>query len=187
MEALFFWLFSGGMIVCALAVVLNRNAVASALCFTFTIVCMAGLFVMLSAFFLAAVQILVTAGAVMVLFLFIIMLLDLDKMEHMPRPQLWMGASVVIALGFLFVVASTLGKMPQGSATIDSLNPILTRSRDRSQVRRRAARTIRKPPSPTIPTRSAGSFFPPMSVPTSPPTSRRLKSPACSSSWRRWV
>ena len=52
MNALFFWLFSGGMIVCALAVILNRNAVASALCFTFAIVFMAGLFVMLSAFFL---------------------------------------------------------------------------------------------------------------------------------------
>ena len=40
MNALFFWLFSGGMIICALAVVLNRNAVASALCFTFAIVFM---------------------------------------------------------------------------------------------------------------------------------------------------
>ena len=87
MNALFFWLFSGGMIVCALAVVLNRNAVASALCFTFSIVFMSGLFVMLSAFFLAAVQILVTAGAVMVLFLFIIMLLDLTAMEHMPAAK----------------------------------------------------------------------------------------------------
>ena len=45
MNALFFWFFSAGMIVCALAVILNRNAVASALCFTFTIIFMAGLFV----------------------------------------------------------------------------------------------------------------------------------------------
>src|SRR5476651_759984 len=89
MDAFFFWLFSAGMIVCALAVVLNRNAVASALCFTFAIVFMSGLFVMLSAFFLAAVQIIVTAGAVMVLFLFIIMLLDLTAMEHVPRQKIW--------------------------------------------------------------------------------------------------
>ena len=121
MNALFFWLFSGGMIVCALAVILNRNAVASALCFTFTIVFMAGLFVMLSAFFLAAVQILVTAGAVMVLFLFIIMLLDLTAMEHMPRQKIWMGFSLVLALGFLLIVAKTLQATPQGTTTISSL------------------------------------------------------------------
>ena len=121
MNALFFWLFSGGMIIFALAVVLNRNAVASALCFTFTIVFMAGLFVMLSAFFLAAVQILVTAGAVMVLFLFIIMLLDLTAMEHLPRQKIWMGCSLVLALGFLLIVAKTLHATPLGYITANSL------------------------------------------------------------------
>jgi NADH-quinone oxidoreductase subunit J len=121
MNALFFWLFSGGMIICALAVVLNRNAVASALCFTFAIVFMAGLFVMLSAFFLAAVQILVTAGAVMVLFLFIIMLLDLTAMEHIPRQKVWMGCTLVLTLGFLLIVAKVLAATPLGFATVDSL------------------------------------------------------------------
>lgn len=112
MDAFFFWLFSGGMIICALAVILNRNAVASALCFTFSIVFMAGLFVMLNAFFLAAVQILVTAGAVMVLFLFIIMLLDLTAMEHMPRQKIWMACSLLLALGFLVIVAKVLATTP---------------------------------------------------------------------------
>jgi NADH-quinone oxidoreductase subunit J len=121
MNALFFWLFSGGMIVCALAVVLNRNAVASALCFTFAIVFMAGLFVMLSAFFLAAVQILVTAGAVMVLFLFIIMLLDLTAMEQIPRRKIWMGCTLVLTLGFLLIVAKVLAATPMGFVSIDSL------------------------------------------------------------------
>jgi len=114
MDALFFWIFSVGMIVCALAVILNRNAVASALCFTFAIVFMSGLFVMLSAFFLAAVQIIVTAGAVMVLFLFIIMLLDLTAMEHMPRQKLWMGFTFLLAIGFLLIVGKTLALTPQG-------------------------------------------------------------------------
>ena len=121
MNALFFWFFSVGMIVCALAVVLNRNAVASALCFTFSIVFMAGLFVMLSAFFLAAVQILVTAGAVMVLFLFIIMLLDLTSMEHIPRQKVWMGFTLLLALGFLIIVAKTLALTPAGFVTTNSL------------------------------------------------------------------
>jgi NADH-quinone oxidoreductase subunit J len=121
MNALFFWLFSGGMIVCALAVILNRNAVASALCFTFAIVFMSGLFVMLSAFFLAAVQILVTAGAVMVLFLFIIMLLDLTAMEHVPRQKVWMGFTFVLAMGFLVIVAKVLAATDFGNTTYDSL------------------------------------------------------------------
>src|SRR5271154_1572114 len=114
MNALFFWLFSGGMIICALAVVLNRNAVASALCFTFAIVFMAGLFVMLSAFFLAAVQNLVTARAGMVRFLFIIMLLDLPAMEPAPRHKIWMGCTLVLALGFLLIVAKVLAATPLG-------------------------------------------------------------------------
>jgi len=118
MEAFFFWIFSIGMIVCGLAVILNRNAVASALCFAFTIVFMSALFVMLSAFFLAAVQILVTAGAVMVLFLFIIMLLDLTAMEHAPRQKLWMGCALVVALGFVFTVARTLYTLPGGTASL---------------------------------------------------------------------
>ena len=121
MNAFFFWLFSAGMIICALAVVLNRNAVASALCFTFAIVFMSGLFVMLSAFFLAAVQIIVTAGAVMVLFLFIIMLLDLTEMEHHPRQKIWMACTLVLALGFLVIVARTLAGVPLGMKTTDSL------------------------------------------------------------------
>jgi len=123
MNAFFFWLFSGGMIIFALAVILNRNAVASALCFTFAIVFMSGLFVMLSAFFLAAVQILVTAGAVMVLFLFIIMLLDLSVMEHMPRQKIWMGCTLVVALGFLLIVAKTLQATPLGAIAQSALRP----------------------------------------------------------------
>ena len=121
MNALFFWIFSVGMIVCALAVIFNRNAVASALSFTFAIVFMSGLFVMLSAFFLAAVQIIVTAGAVMVLFLFIIMLLDLDAMEHVPRQKLWTAFTLLLAIGFLIIVAKTLAHTPQGFVTQNAL------------------------------------------------------------------
>jgi NADH-quinone oxidoreductase subunit J len=120
MDALFFWLLSFGMIVCGLAVVLGRNPVASALCFAFSIVFMAGLFVLLSAFFLAAVQILVTAGAVMVLFLFIIMLLNPETMEHAPRHRLWMACSLLLALGFVFLVARTLQDLPRGHLTLTS-------------------------------------------------------------------
>jgi NADH-quinone oxidoreductase subunit J len=118
MDAFFFWLFSLGMVVCALAVILNRNPVASALCFAFSIVFMAGLFVQLSAFFLAAVQILVTAGAVMVLFLFIIMLLNPAAMGHAPRHWAWMGCALLLGLGFVTLVAKTLPSVPRGGMTL---------------------------------------------------------------------
>src|ERR1022692_1548281 len=60
----------------------SRNPVTSAMFLVLTIVSLAGLFVLLHAFFLAAVQVLVYAGAVMVLFLFVIMLLDLKEEER---------------------------------------------------------------------------------------------------------
>ena len=60
----------------------TRNPVTSAMFLVLTIVSMAGLFIQLHAFFLAAVQVLVYAGAVMVLFVFVIMLLDLKEEER---------------------------------------------------------------------------------------------------------
>jgi NADH-quinone oxidoreductase subunit J len=123
MDTLFFWLFSCGMIVSGLAVILNRNPVASALCFVLTILFMAALFFMLNAFFLGWIEILVTAGAVMVLFLFVIMLLDITAMEHVPRQKVWMGLALAIGLGFLYLVALTLNGLPWGSVSENSLPP----------------------------------------------------------------
>jgi NADH-quinone oxidoreductase subunit J len=85
MQDLLFYLFAAATLICGLMVVANpfsRNPVTSAMFLVLTIVSMAGLFVLLHAFFLAAVQILVYAGAVMVLFLFVIMLLDLKEEEQ---------------------------------------------------------------------------------------------------------
>ena len=78
-------MFAALTLVCGVLVVANpfsRNPVTSAMFLVLTIVSMAGLFVLLHAFFLAAVQVLVYAGAVMVLFLFVIMLLDLKEEER---------------------------------------------------------------------------------------------------------
>ena len=80
-----FYVFACLTLVCGFLVVLNpfsTNPVTSAMFLVLTIACLAGLFVLLHAFFLAAVQILVYAGAVMVLFLFVIMLLDLPAEER---------------------------------------------------------------------------------------------------------
>lgn len=80
-----FYIFAFLTLVFGFLVVLNpfsRNPVTSAMFLVLTIASLAGLFVLLHAFFLAAVQVLVYAGAVMVLFLFVIMLLDLKDEER---------------------------------------------------------------------------------------------------------
>jgi len=78
----------------------SRNPVTSAMFLVLTIVSMAGLFLLLHAFFLAAVQILVYAGAVIVLFLFVIMLLDL-KEEQRRRIKAFGFVAGVVSVGLI--------------------------------------------------------------------------------------
>ena len=73
----------------------SRNPITSAMFLVLTIISMAGLFVLLHAFFLAAVQVVVYAGAVMVLFLFVIMLLDLKEEERRKIKLTGLAAGVV--------------------------------------------------------------------------------------------
>src|SRR5213079_210258 len=97
MQAFLFYLFAFLTLLCAFLVVANpfsRNPVTSAMFLVLTIVSMAGLFVLLHAFFLAAVQVLVYAGAVIVLFLFVIMLLDLKEEQRRKVNRFAMGTSV---------------------------------------------------------------------------------------------
>ena len=85
MSATLFYVFAFVTLVCGFLVIANpfsRNPVTSAMFLVLTIASLAGLFVLLHAFFLAAVQVLVYAGAVMVLFLFVIMLLDINAEER---------------------------------------------------------------------------------------------------------
>jgi NADH-quinone oxidoreductase subunit J len=80
-----FYVFAALTLLCGALVVANpfsRNPVTSAMFLVLTIISMAGLFVLLHAFFLAAVQIIVYAGAVIVLFLFVIMLLNLKEEQR---------------------------------------------------------------------------------------------------------
>jgi NADH-quinone oxidoreductase subunit J len=74
-----FYICSALTLLCGLVVITKKDPVTSALFLVLCIVSLAGLFLLLHAFFLAAVQVLVYAGAVMVLFLFVIMLLDLKQ------------------------------------------------------------------------------------------------------------
>ena len=107
-ETILFYIFALLTLGCGLMVVANpfsRNPVTSAMFLVLTIISMAGLFVLLHAFFLAAVQILVYAGAVMVLFLFVIMLLDLkeENLRHIRKVGVAMALVSVGGLGFVMV------------------------------------------------------------------------------------
>ena len=118
MEALLFYLFASLTLICGLLVVANpltRNPVTSAMFLVLTIVSMAGLFVLLHAFFLAAVQVMVYAGAVIVLFLFVIMLLDIKSVEQKGfNPlSLFMGLLGLLAVGGMVIqsiLRSNVGK-----------------------------------------------------------------------------
>src|SRR2546430_7795780 len=82
MPPFLFWLFAIVMLVFGAAVVINRNPIASALSLVICFLGLSALFMSLDAFFIGIIQVLVYAGAVMVLFLFIIMLLDLRAEER---------------------------------------------------------------------------------------------------------
>ncbi|MDX1951144.1 MAG: NADH-quinone oxidoreductase subunit J [Verrucomicrobiota bacterium] len=98
MHEIAFYLFAGLTLLCGLLVVANpfsRNPVTSAMFLVLCIVSLAGLFVLLHAFFLAAVQVLVYAGAVMVLFLFVIMLLDIKEEERRKLRPIGLGCGIL--------------------------------------------------------------------------------------------
>lgn len=81
-EALFFWVFAVVALMAALLTVLARNAVHSAMFLISTLVSVAALFILLGAEFVAGAQILVYVGGVMVLFLFVIMLVNVGAEER---------------------------------------------------------------------------------------------------------
>jgi NADH-quinone oxidoreductase subunit J len=93
-----FYVFAFLTLACGVLVVANpfsRNPVTSAMFLVLTIISMAALFVLLHAFFLAAVQILVYAGAVIVLFLFVIMLLDLKEEQRRKIKKIGIVAGLI--------------------------------------------------------------------------------------------
>ncbi|HET9858119.1 MAG TPA: NADH-quinone oxidoreductase subunit J [Chthoniobacterales bacterium] len=109
MSPFLFWIFALMMLVFGAAVIVNRNPVASALSLVVSFLALAALFVSLDAFFIGIIQVLVYAGAIMVLFLFIIMLLDLRAEEL--RKINWIASTggVVVALALTVQIFSVVG------------------------------------------------------------------------------
>jgi len=107
METLLFWLLALIALIAAASMIIQRNPVHSALFLIITLLCLAGLFLLLSAHFLAVIQVIVYAGAIMVLFLFVIMLLDIRRIEVTPS-RVKLQKSLGILLGVIFLLETLL-------------------------------------------------------------------------------
>lgn len=115
MSPILFWIFAGLMLAFGASVVLNRDPVASALSLVGSFLCLAALFVGLDAFFIGVIQVLVYAGAVMVLFLFIIMLLDLRAERRRRFNPVALGGGAVITALFVLGLRHVLERFPAGA------------------------------------------------------------------------
>jgi NADH-quinone oxidoreductase subunit J len=98
MEAALFWTFAAVSVLGAVGVVVGRNPVNGAMALVGSLFGLAGLFLLLDAQLIAALQVLVYAGAIMVLFLFVIMLLNLSPKDLGPA-QLGPGKMIGLATG----------------------------------------------------------------------------------------
>jgi NADH-quinone oxidoreductase subunit J len=129
-----FFILAGLTIFSAIGVVVSRHPVRSAMSLVVTLFLLAVFFVFLDADFVAALQIVVYAGAIMVVFLFVIMLLNLqhDEAAHRPQTRAWVGiaGASLFALGLLYFLhkAGTLlpgpgmaTQMPAGFGTTESV------------------------------------------------------------------
>ena len=132
MSPFLFWIFALLTVIFGAAVVLNRNPVASALSLVVSFLGLAALFMSLNAYFIGIIQVLVYTGAVMVLFLFIIMLLDLRAEEGRRINWLASAGGLAVALIFLGQIFSVVGHLtiahqafpPLPGSTIDDVRNI---------------------------------------------------------------
>ena len=114
-----FYFLSALTIICATMVVVSKHPIRSVLFLVATFFCISAHYILLNAQFLALVNIVVYAGAIMVLFLFVIMFLNLnDQMEHNKSPMFWLAAIVSEGSIFLMVVSAigtTQLSIPEGN------------------------------------------------------------------------
>lgn len=121
-----FYLFCLLSVAFALGVVLLKNPVSSAFSLVMVLLCVAGVFAMQEAYFIAAVQVLVYAGAIMVLFVFVIMLLSIEQVEedwpssrkYWPLPVA-LGVALTAMLTLVFLKGAPAAK--KGPWTIDAV------------------------------------------------------------------
>ncbi len=118
-QAIFFWIFAAVLVASALAVIVARNPVHSVLFLILAFVAASGLFVLLGAEFLAMMLVVVYVGAVAVLFLFVVMLLDVDFAEMKQGFVLYLpiGGLIAVLVGLeLWYVTSGWSHSPNAAA-----------------------------------------------------------------------
>jgi NADH-quinone oxidoreductase subunit J len=122
MPAPLFWIFVAIMLLFGVGVVVNRNPVASAMSLVMCFLGLAALYISLDAFFLGVIQILVYAGAVMVLFLFIIMLLDLKAEQRRHFNLIAMFGGIVVVVLFVKVLFDVCYGFQGGNAVFPAIH-----------------------------------------------------------------
>ncbi len=133
-EAFFFYVFSGLTLLAALYVVLTKNPTYAVLSLVAAMFSLAILFVLLHAYFIAAVHILVYAGAILVLFLFVVMLLGVGREETASRSQTlyrifggWVVLGFLMEIGLIVKAVSGTGgaSSPVLAGTIEAVGRLL--------------------------------------------------------------
>jgi NADH-quinone oxidoreductase subunit J len=128
-EIVLFWLFALPLVGFSLAVVASRNPIYAAMALVGAFFCLAGIYLLLSAHLVAFLQILVYAGAIMVLFLFVIMLLSLtDEELGLPRLTVMKVLGAVGAAGLaavlLKVISGVEGERPALAADFGTVKAV---------------------------------------------------------------
>jgi len=118
MQDILFYIFAVLALLCGALVILSRSPVNSAMFLVLTMICIAGLFILLQAFFLAAVQLIFYAGAVIVLFLFVIMLLDLKEEQRRKIKTLGALAGIISVLAIAGTFWRSLAQTRLPAATL---------------------------------------------------------------------
>ena len=123
-EIAFFFLIAVVAITSALGMLVARNPISSALWLVLNFFCIAAAYILLNAEFIGLIQILVYAGAIMVLFLFVIMLLNLDEFPRMKNIE-WKkvvaySLGVVVLSQLVYVVAIAAGALPAGVTAVQA-------------------------------------------------------------------
>ena len=142
MVDILFYVFAAVAIGSAVLMVTRTSPVASLLYMVATLASLAGIFVLFEAHFLAAIQVIVYAGAIMVLFLFVIMLLNLGH-DYQQDMKGW-GASVVV-LAVTGSMAGILASRFSGAAELEFLAEANTAAMDAALVEKGAVGVIAEP------------------------------------------
>src|SRR6266496_270709 len=127
-DLIVFWVFAPISVASGIGMLLMRNAVHAALFLIVNFFCLAIFYLILGAPFLFAVQIIVYAGAIMVLFLFVIMLLGVDRTEDLREGRLIAQRPLAVGLGIGFVletffaVRAGIGFSRHAPAGFDAIN-----------------------------------------------------------------